>query len=294
MKKRVVVSIAAVVGAVVFINVTSDETMNETLVTVVEEIEEVVDDVVNDIKDVIDGIEEAIDEVFEDSIPDPVVDGLRPDFAAFNDVTEKKQAFFDYLSPYVDAENARVAAERKRLLMSAEKYSKESALSSDEKSYLQRLGRLYSYPLTDPLESSWFDEMVLRVDSVPLSLVLIQGAKESGWGTSRFSLEGNNFFGQWCYQQGCGLIPNARASGATHEVAVFASPSEAVSAYFMNINRNNAYKELREIRAELSDELSDTERGTQLAEGLLRYSERGRAYVEEIQAMIRQNKTFFE
>ena len=35
------------------------------------------------------------------------------------------------------------------------------------------------------------------MDVIPVSIALAQAAKESGWGTSRFALEGNAIFGQW-------------------------------------------------------------------------------------------------
>ena len=56
----------------------------------------------------------------------------------------------------------------------------------------------------------------------------------------------------------------------------------------LNINIGHAYEDLRKMRAELranEEKLS----GVRLAEGLIRYSERGNAYVEEIQSMIKQN-----
>ena len=39
-------------------------------------------------------------------------------------------------------------------------------------------------------------ELLRRVDVIPPSLVLAQGAIESGWGTSRFARQGNNLYGQ--------------------------------------------------------------------------------------------------
>ena len=37
------------------------------------------------------------------------------------------------------------------------------------------------------------------MDVVPVSIAIAQAAKESGWGTSRFALEGNAMFGQWTW-----------------------------------------------------------------------------------------------
>ena len=42
-------------------------------------------------------------------------------------------------------------------------------------------------------------ELKLRMDIIPVSIAIAQAAKESGWGTSRFALEGNAMFGQWTW-----------------------------------------------------------------------------------------------
>ena len=49
-------------------------------------------------------------------------------------------------------------------------------------------------------------ELKLRMYIVPTSLAIAQAAKESGWGTSRFALEGNAIFGQWTWT-GQGIEP---------------------------------------------------------------------------------------
>ena len=35
------------------------------------------------------------------------------------------------------------------------------------------------------------EELKIKMDIIPVSIALAQAAKESGWGTSRFALEGN-------------------------------------------------------------------------------------------------------
>ena len=65
----------------------------------------------------------------------------------------------------------------------------------------------------------------------------------------------------------------------------------------MNVNRNRAYEELREIRYQRhlrGESLTDTDAAIALTNGLLKYSERGEAYVKDLQAMIRHNQAFWE
>ena len=123
---------------------------------------------------------------------------------------------------------------------------------------------------------------------IPNSLALVQAANESAWGTSRFARDANNYFGQWCFTRGCGLIPANRIEGAHHEVQRFSSPKESVASYLNNLNTHNAYAQLRSIR---SNAVKNGEpiTGYLLAAGLGKYSERGEAYIEEIRTMIRVN-----
>ncbi|NLS12579.1 glucosaminidase [Vibrio sp. SM6] len=215
-----------------------------------------------------------------------------PNFGAIKETKQKKQAFFDYFSPIVALENQRIIEEREFL-----ETLTPTNVTEEEYAYADRLGKLYSMPLDgSPLTQQWLDEMLMRVNVLPEALVLTQAANESAWGTSRFAKEANNFFGQWCYSKGCGIIPAQRSAGATHEVEKFDTAQEAVHRYFMNVNRNRAYQPLREIRDNLSEKgenLQSTNTALQVSEGLLAYSERGQHYVKEIQEMIRYNQPFW-
>lgn len=200
----------------------------------------------------------------------------RPDFSAFTDVQEKKSTFFGYLHPAIEQENKKILAERKTLIQV--KTVTPEVLEICEK-YMGSCDNFQKKDIATLLE---------RVDIIPPSLALAQAAKESGWGTSRFAVEGNNYFGQWCYSKGCGMVPKRRPQGATHEVKRFDSHHEAVSAYMHNLNTGRAYKDLRETRAKLRSSGKQLS-SDQLAEGLMSYSERGKPYVKEIRQMIRYN-----
>ncbi|MGF1909665.1 glucosaminidase domain-containing protein [Vibrio kasasachensis] len=222
--------------------------------------------------------------------------GAAPDFASIENVTAKKQEFFDYLRPGVELENQRVQKERARLERIEQNF-KMDALVGEDNSYAKRLGKLYDVELDlQGVTEAWLDKMLHRVNVLPEALVLTQAANESAWGTSRFAKQANNFFGQWCYSEGCGMVPLQRSEGAAHEVAKFSSVQESIHRYFMNVNRNKAYFELREIRYNrkiAGESLIDSQAAIALSNGLLKYSERGAAYVKDLQTMIRHNDTFW-
>lgn len=210
-----------------------------------------------------------------------------PDFSTYTDVKAKKTAFFGYMLPLVEARNLHIQGQRQQLLAVAERA--QDALSTQDTKTLADLAGVYRLVDADLSSPELIKELLIRVDTVPPSLALAQAAVESGWGTSRFAVQANNLFGQWCYEKGCGLVPSQRNSGANHEVAKFKNVSDAVYSYTRNINSHRAYKDLRMSRAALRAD-DETVTGHILAEGLLRYSERGEDYVHELQAVIRINK----
>ncbi|WP_434762838.1 glucosaminidase domain-containing protein [Vibrio fortis] len=229
------------------------------------------------------------------TIPELDLPSGKPNFAAIEDTNAKKKAFFDYLRPSINLENRRISKERAFLKSLADK--KVTNADSEDKAYANRLAKLYSLPLpTAGIDDAWLNEMLSRVNVLPEALVLTQAANESAWGTSRFATAANNYFGHWCYSKGCGLVPLQRNEGSTHEVAKFSSSQESVHRYFMNLNRNKAYQDLRAIRAQLDEQGEDLltfGAATELTQGLLKYSERGADYVTDLQAMIRHNKVYW-
>jgi len=218
-----------------------------------------------------------------------VIQKNRPNFAAITDTKTKKSTFFEYMLPMIRGANEVIAAERAIAKALHAKLVDGQRLGAADQRKLAPLIEKYKIDVDGELSVDHTNELLLRCDIVPAALILAQSANESAWGTSRFATKGNNFFGLWCFKSGCGLTPLQRDDGASHEVAKFDTVNQGVRHYVNTINTNNAYKRLRKIRAELRED-NESITGTILAEGLLRYSERGKAYVEEIQSMIRFNK----
>jgi len=211
-----------------------------------------------------------------------------PKFGEITHIPEKKAKFFAYLQKRIEKTNDYVWAEREFVLEYREKVEAGTALESEREHFTTLAERYKLNDLTYESDEE-FDTLLLRVDVVPASLVLAQGANESAWGTSRFATQGKNFFGIWCYSEGCGLKPEHANAGSTHEVRKFRTVQDGVNFYVHNINIGHAYDSLRAQRAVLR---SDSEKlsGVKLATGLSRYSERGQAYVDEIQSMIEHNE----
>ncbi|GGE65775.1 glucosaminidase domain-containing protein [Shewanella carassii] len=215
---------------------------------------------------------------------------LIPDFSSISVVSDKKQAFFDFLRPAVRKQNNIIAEERKFLEQVQKHLQNQHQLNEAEQYRIQRLAEKYQYAMR-AIDSDSINKLLRRVDVIPESMVLIQAANETGWGSSRFAREGLNFFGQWCFKKGCGLVPQSRTEGMSHEVAVFKSVDDSVASYMRNLNSNAAYSLFRSIRADLRSQ-HEPLTAEKLVYGLVNYSERQEAYIDELLDMLRHNEEY--
>jgi len=215
------------------------------------------------------------------------------DLADVISVAERKQRFVAALLPVVEEENHHIAEQRAWLVKNRRRLIRGTATDTDRRGLAAlirdyRLARRFAVPATGPVPVRLYEELLLRVDSLPASLVLAQAAIESGWGTSRFLREGNNLFGQWVTGETPGLVP-ADSTAADYRLATYDSVTYSVRSYLRNVNTHRAYRQLRRWRADLRAAGAPLD-STILSAGLVRYSQRGEAYVEELLEIIRGNR----
>jgi Bax protein len=199
-------------------------------------------------------------------------------------VAAKKNLFFSLLYPIADFHNKTILARRARL--------QHLDGSSADETFLQSMAEHYALdrhlqPL--PTRADTLRELLVRVDIIPPSLVLAQGAIESGWGTSRFARRGNNLFGQRIWRSDMAGLQAKGAQDARFRLAVYETVSASVRSYMRNLNSHPAYADLRALRADLRAR-SEIVKGRALAKGLVRYSTRGEEYVLDVHRMIKGNK----
>ena len=85
---------------------------------------------------------------------------------------------------------------------------------------------------------------------VPYEMIIAQAALESGWGTSRFAIEGNNLFGIRTWSKDVpNLLPLGLSKWPGWGVRIFGSKCDSVKEYVRLLNEHSAYKEFREVRA---------------------------------------------
>ena len=190
---------------------------------------------------------------------------------------KRKDLLIKIVLPLILEENARIRLDRKRLFLILNKNNN----SASEKKWLVNKFRQYGVVKND------LSTLKIRMDEIPVSLAIAQAAKETGWGTSRFAIEGNALYGQWTYS-GEGIKPLAASSDTSHKVMKFKVLKASVRAYQRNLNTHSGYKEFRKQRAILRDNNEKLD-SLKLVEFLENYAETGTEYIKVLKKIIEQN-----
>ena len=202
---------------------------------------------------------------------------LPKDLKTLGDTKKKRELFIKIVLPLILNENDKITEDRKKLF----KILGKNFNTVGERVWLQRRFREYK------IEDQDSGKLKMRMDIIPVSIALAQAANESGWGTSRFALEGNALFGQWTWSKK-GISPKNKDPDQSHKVLQFQILKASVRAYKNNLNTHNAYKEFRETRAKLRQE-NKRIIGLDLTKYLKNYAAIGEKYVVIIEDIIENN-----
>jgi len=202
---------------------------------------------------------------------------LPKDLKTLGDTKKKRELFIKILLPLILDENSKITSDRIKLF----KILGKNFNTVGERVWLKRRFKEYK------IEDKDLAKLKMRMDIIPVSIAIAQAANESGWGTSRFALEGNALFGQWTWSKK-GISPKNKDPNKTHKILQFQILKASVRAYKNNLNTHNAYKEFREARAKLRQENEEII-GLDLIKYLKNYASIGEKYVRILKDIIEKN-----
>ena len=202
---------------------------------------------------------------------------LPKDLKNLGNTSKKRELFIKIILPLILDENSKISEDRKKLFQILRK----NFNTVGERVWLKR--RFKEYKIDD----QDLAKLKMRMDIIPVSIAIAQAANESGWGTSRFALEGNALFGQWTWSKK-GISPKKKDPNQSHKILQFQVLKASVRAYKNNINTHNAYKEFREVRAQLREENKKII-GLDLTKYLENYASIGKKYVLILEDIIKNN-----
>ena len=203
---------------------------------------------------------------------------LPKDLKKLKSTQKKKDTFIKIVMPLILDENNKIFENRKKLFKILSKQNN----SRGERVWLKRRFEDYGIKNED------VTELKIRMDVIPVSIAIAQAAKESGWGTSRFALEGNAMFGQWTWGKK-GISPLKREKNKDHKILKFPILRSSVQAYKNNLNTHKGYREFREKRAELRRKNKKIS-GVVLVQYLHNYAATGSEYTKILKKIIEQNQ----
>ena len=203
---------------------------------------------------------------------------LPKDLDELKNVKLKKETFIKIILPLIVAENERILDDRYKL----KKITSRKITTDDEKQWLRQKFLEYR------VKKGSVEDLITKMDIIPASIAIAQAAKESGWGTSRFALEGNAIFGQWTWN-GQGIAPLDRDKTKSHKILRFPILRASVKAYTKNLNTHRSYVKFRDKRKSLRKENKKII-GLELTKTLDNYAQTGSEYTKILDQIIRQNR----
>ena len=217
-------------------------------------------------------------DVRTNKIAKPVVIGKLPyELKKIQNVKKRKELFIQIVLPLILEENNKILLDRKKLFAILNKNNN----SNSDNEWLNKKFKQYGISKRD------IPTLKRRMDIIPPSMAIAQAAKETGWGTSRFALEGNALFGQWTYTNK-GIKPAEAEAGTTHKVMMFNVLKSSVRAYVRNLNTHKSYRKMRYVRAIQRDNEGKID-SLELINYLDKYAETGKEYTVTLIKIIKQN-----
>ena len=217
----------------------------------------------------------------------PVLSHLPYNFNELQDVEVKKKLFYLITLPIIHETNGLILNDRK-MIINIEKKFLRADLNENERNEVIRLSKKYKLDYST-IDLKLFRDLKQRINIIPVSLALAQAIVESGWGQSRFALEGNALYGQWTTNEQKGLIPEDRDEDKNHAVRKFENLKQSVQAYMHNINTHRAYYSFRVVRR-IAERVQYTDPISAKVKFLAAYAEIGQEYVDKLELIIESNK----
>ena len=174
------------------------------------------------------------------------------------------------------------------MIINIEKKFSRTDLNENETNEVIRLSKKYKLDYSK-INLKLFKQLKQRINIIPISLALGQAIIESGWGQSRFALEGNALYGQWTTNEQRGIIPEERDADKKHAVLKFDNLEKSVQAYMHNINTHGAYYSFRVVRR-IAERVQYTDPISAKVKFLAAYAEIGDKYVDKLELIIESNK----
>ncbi len=187
------------------------------------------------------------------------------------DKKTKKEKFIAYMLPQILIVNYEIKEKRRIVLNIKKKFENGKEITEQEEKFLKKLFKEY--------KAKSINELLDKLNVNPPSLVLAQAIAESGWGTSRFYLEGRNAFGITAITKRGETI---KMKGANIHLRRYKYVIDSIKDYYYSINVSWAFQKFRKVRL-------TTKNPFKLSQHLTLYSTLRKIYIKRIKKIIKEN-----
>ncbi|WP_291856762.1 glucosaminidase domain-containing protein [Marinilabilia sp.] len=211
--------------------------------------------------------------IHSDSLVKPVLYLKVPDLSELS-VKERKKKFIHLMLPAILLAQEKISTERLQIERIVNK-REEKGLSAEDSIILNNY--------FEKFKAKNVNDLLNRLQTHPVSIVLAQAAIESGWGSSRFFKEANNAFGIWSYNTNEKRIVAGESRGEdTVFLRSYDTLFDSVYDYLLVIARGSVYKDFRKTRMK-------SQNPYRLIWFLSNYSEKRLGYVVSLRTIIEFN-----
>lgn len=217
----------------------------------------------------------------EMDVPRIFIKTLPSDFNMIESPKEKKELFIKFLLPLILKKNEELNGNRQKLIKIQDKLLKNLLLNKEEQEFLDNAREEYK------TETGDIKDILVKLDEISVSMALGQAIQETGWGESRFLIQGNSIFAEWTWG-GEGMLPRARKDGLIHRIKTFPTLYESVDSYANNLNKTRYYAGFRRMRARLREQGKPLY-GRWLVSSMIHYSTEKNKYILDVKRIIRDN-----
>lgn len=189
----------------------------------------------------------------DNKVPAIFMKQLPVDYADISSQKYRNELFIRILTPLAIKVNEEIANERFRLLRVERKFAQNKKLDEADVSWLEKMAVKYDYftrakagenRIRDQIEN-----LKLRINIVPPSILVAVAAMESNWGDSRVAKEANSLYKEKIWYSNEGLEPLENKDDG-YRFIIFDSLIEGIRHYAHTFNSNLAYRDVWFTRAE--------------------------------------------
>ena len=208
---------------------------------------------------------------------------LTPNFNNIPAGIKRVEAFETFMVPKIYEVDQRICKLHLKITMIQKQIEQKKPLTEKQKQFILTTAKYYDLQFGSISQANILT-LLSHVNIAPTSMVLAQAAIESGWGTSRFAKIGNNYFGEHCFEKGCGI---AAKKDSQVEVSKFKNVTDSIQSYYFMLNTRPIFSEFRQVRQKMIK--AQNNNLTQILETLNNYSGIGTKYPQILKSIIKHH-----